>query len=104
MDDSVGCRLPAGAGDRLARQVAGHAERGAAAWAGVPGFAPGAAGAGFGARGARIAAAVERLRDRGRINAGRLAEYPEGVRRQLDQLAVVDAGAASRLAGGAGEP
>lgn len=97
-------------GDRVARvaaEVAGRAGDGEGRWAGVPGFAPMAAGAAFADRGARLEAAVEAMRGRGRRAHGELAGYAPGVASQFGALADVDSAsrdAVGRIGVRGGEP
>lgn len=83
-------------GDRVARvaaDVSGRAADGDGRWAAVPGFAPIAAGAAFVDRGARLEAAVEAMRGRGRRAHGELGGYAPAVAGQFGALADVDGAA-----------
>ncbi|MFD5869250.1 hypothetical protein ACFWGD_11680 [Corynebacterium sp. NPDC060344] len=96
-------------GDRVARvaaEVSGRAGDGDGRWAGVPGFSPVAAGAAFADRGARLEAAVEAMRGRGRRAHGELAQYAPGVAAQFGALGDADAvsrEAVRRMGVGGGE-
>ena len=87
-------------GDRVARvaaEVAGRAGDGEGRWAGVPGFAPMAAGAAFADRGAQLEAAVEAMRGRGRRAHDGLSDYAPAVAAQFAALDGVDASSGSAV-------
>ncbi|WJY99056.1 hypothetical protein CHAN_02125 [Corynebacterium hansenii] len=83
---------------RVASEVTGRAGDGDGRWVAVPGFRPFAAGLAFFDRGARLEAAVEAMRGRGRRAHGELAEYAPAVAAQF--AALEDADSASRDAVG----
>ncbi|WP_448851543.1 hypothetical protein [Corynebacterium sp. 335C] len=89
--------MTAGAVARAAADVAGRAERAGASWTAVPPFAATAAGAGFAGHGARLAAAVEAMRARGVLLAGRLAGYAPGVAAQFAEFGERDDVTGTRL-------
>ena len=97
-------------GDRVAgvaAEVTGRAVAGEGSWAAVPGFRPVAAGAAFLDRGARLEAAVEAMRGRGRRAHDGLSDYAPAVAAQFAALDGVDSAsrdAVARIGVRGGEP
>ncbi|MBV7294708.1 hypothetical protein KRX51_02085 [Corynebacterium sp. TAE3-ERU12] len=76
---------------RIATELSNRGDRHAALWRAVPPLRPSATGAGFAGHGARLAAGIDRLRERGYINSTRMAEHGPAVADQCGQCARTDA-------------